>query len=51
MRQIGLRIAAIRKAQKMTQRALAERLGEHVATIKSYEHDRISPPMARIELV
>lgn len=41
----GKRLAALRKDRKLTQAALAERVGCHVTMIRRYESDEVQPTL------
>lgn len=49
MTKIGDKIKMARKAQKITQQALADRLGVHRSTIANYEIERRRPSLAEIK--
>ena len=49
MNTLGEKIKAARKAQKITQAALADRLGVHRSTVANYEIERRKPSLNEIK--
>lgn len=45
---LGQKIKAARKAAKLTQRELAEKLGKNFSTIQKYENGIVEPPISLI---
>jgi transcriptional regulator with XRE-family HTH domain len=48
---LGERIKELRKAARLTQGELAEKVGVNPHTIKDYEAGRRSPPMKKLDLI
>lgn len=49
MTNLGEKIKAARKAQRITQQALADRLGVHRSTIANYELERRRPSLSELK--
>lgn len=51
MTNLGEKLKAARKAQRITQQALADRLGVHRSTIANYEIERRRPSLEELKMI
>ena len=51
MTNLGEKLKAARKAQRITQQALADRLGVHRSTVANYEIERRRPSLEELKMI